>query len=152
MRREVIERLKERYRLAVHLSREIKGELGEERAEGILKRAFASYHAELMEEYGRDVGERSLGNLARNVKEASGPLGIIEMEVLEESPRRFAIKITRCRHLEALGELGAPELCPALCASDWEATRAYNPEIEFTRSRAIALRDPFCDHAWELKG
>ncbi len=152
MSREVIERLKERYRPAVHLSREIKGELGEERAEGILRRAFASYHAELMEEYGRNVGERSLENLARHVKEASGPHGIIEMEVVEESPRRFAVKITRCRHLEAFGELGAPHLCPALCASDWEATRAYNPEIEFTRTSTLALGDPFCDHAWELRG
>ncbi len=152
MSREMVERLKERYRLGVHLCREVGRELGEERAEDLLRHAFASCQAELMDEYGRQVGERSLENLARQVKEASGPGGIIEMEVLEESPRRFAVKITRCRHLEALGELGAPELCPALCASDWEAARAYNPEIEFSRTRAIALGDPFCDHAWELKG
>jgi len=68
----------------------------------------------------------------------------IVFDVIEESEKKFEIKITRCLIYEAFKEFGAEDLAPCICDVATSYFSGYHPNIEYTKDRMIARGDETC--------
>lgn len=77
-----------------------------------------------------------------------------KLEVVERTPRRFEIRITRCLFHEVATAAGAPELTPAICQIDNAFFNSYLPDImTYQRGgpgRRIADGAKECNFVWQL--
>ena len=77
------------------------------------------------------------------------------MEIVERTPRRFEIRITRCMFHELATSLGLSELTPVVCQIDNAMFSSYLPdEMTFDRGgigRRIADGKRECNFVWELR-
>jgi hypothetical protein len=77
--------------------------------------------------------------------------GILEYEVLEDSERKFAVRVTRCAYAEFYTKRGFPDIGYALhCAMDFEEAKAFWPEIDLIRTQTLMQGADFCDHCYHL--
>ena len=75
----------------------------------------------------------------------------LQIEVLEQTPRRYSFNVTRCRYAEMYRELGMQEYGVLLsCGRDGAMIQGFNPRIEFRRTQTIMEGAPFCDFRYEL--
>lgn len=76
------------------------------------------------------------------------------LEIVEQSARRFEIRITRCLFHELACSLGVPEITPIICQVDNAVFNSYLPEqMVFHRGsdkRRIADGASACPFVWEL--
>ena len=144
-----LQRMIERYELAVAFAREAMAELGEERTLRIIARAFDRMQAGAARDLASRLGGNSLDALAGHYRALEAEKD--NLEVLEVTPSRIALKITRCRAWEAFQRLQAPDICRCYCESDHAYIRAFNPEMELIRTKTISAGDEYCDHIWALK-
>ena len=77
-----------------------------------------------------------------------------KMEVVENTARRFEIKITRCMFHEFAVAVGIPEITPIVCQIDNAMFNSYLPdEMTFDRGLLggrIADGKRECNFVWEL--
>ena len=77
------------------------------------------------------------------------------MQIVERTPRRFEIRITRCMFHELATSLGLCELTPVVCQIDNAMFNSYLPdEMTFDRGgigRRIADGKRECNFVWELR-
>lgn len=77
----------------------------------------------------------------------------LQIEVLEETPRRFSFNVTRCRYAELYRSLGIPELGAVLsCNRDFSLIEGFNPSVRLTRTQTIMNGASQCDFRYELPG
>lgn len=74
-------------------------------------------------------------------------------EVLEQTKKKFAFNVFRCRYAEMYAHLGIPDLGKILsCSRDFGLIEGFNPEIKLTRTQTIMEGADFCDFCFELGG
>ena len=90
-------------------------------------------------------GDASLGSFAQTL----GPWtkdDALRLEVIDESPGRFAFDVTRCRYAEMYRALGIPELGEVLsCQRDAALIEGFNPDVALTRTQTIMQGAACCD-------
>ena len=103
----------DRYKMAIAIAREFVEELGEERAHAVIQRALNKMQVEILRDRAEKLGSNSLEALAEyyHVMAAGNP----NIQVLEVTDQRIALKLTRCPAFEAFEYPGAPELCAPYC-------------------------------------
>jgi hypothetical protein len=70
-----------------------------------------------------------------------------ELEVLEDSPDCFAMKVYRCYILDTLTAQGAPELTALFCSTDdWLAELL--PRARWERRQTLGRGGAYCDFYW----
>jgi len=109
----------------------------------------------LAQQNGRDTaamaGGNSLAHLAGGGDEWWRMGGALEVEVLEQSERRYDYNVTRCRYAEMYRALGIPELGAVLsCNRDFSMIEGFNPAVRLTRTQTIMNGAPFCDFRHEV--
>jgi hypothetical protein len=73
-----------------------------------------------------------------------------ELEVLEDGPDCFAMRVYRCYLLDTLTAQGAPELTPLFCATDdWLAELL--PRVRWERTHTLSRGGAYCDFCWRRK-
>ena len=73
-----------------------------------------------------------------------------ELEVLEDSPDCFAMKVYRCYLLDTLTVQGAPELTALFCSTDdWLAELL--PRVRWGRTQTLGRGGTYCDFCWRRK-
>jgi len=76
----------------------------------------------------------------------------LRMDVLEQTEKRFAFNVTRCRYAEMYKELGVLEYGALLsCGRDAALIVGFNPKIKFTRTQTIMSGAPYCDFRYDLQ-
>jgi hypothetical protein len=136
--------------LAIYFAKALMEEVGKERALEILKKGWAESWlsglnkaldgvptAERFSAFGKWLTDRSAGN----------PW----MEVLEATPKRVAIKITRCTTYDACKNKGVPEVCQAYCDSDFVSAPMIHPKAKLIRDKELANGADHCNHVWVLE-
>src|SRR5262249_34899875 len=79
--------------------------------------------------------------------------GALEIELLEQSPRRLAFNVVRCRYAEMYRALGLADLGATLsCTRDFALVEGFNPEIRLTRTQTIMQGATHCDFRFEAPG
>lgn len=77
--------------------------------------------------------------------------GALEIEVVEQSPTRFAFNVNRCKYSEMYRELGKAELGATMsCNRDGTMIEGFNPDITFTRTQTLMGGASHCDFVYEL--
>lgn len=72
--------------------------------------------------------------------------GALEFELLEATPAKAAINVTRCKYAEMYREHGLEEFGFLLsCGRDFALMQGFNPKIRFTRTQTIMEGAAFCD-------
>jgi hypothetical protein len=74
----------------------------------------------------------------------------IQTEVLEQTYRKFAFNVFRCRYAEMYEHLGIPELGKMLsCDRDFALIEGFNPKIRLTRTQTIMEGADICDFCFD---
>jgi hypothetical protein len=142
----VIEQAKIQARVLVPLVKALRAELGEERANAIVRTAFGAMFRELGEKFWQAQEAPNLGtNMASAFKRfAAG--GALDYEVVKQSPDAFEVNVTGCRYAQFYKELGVPELGFLLvCSSDFPLAEGFGPDIKLTRTQTIMQGANHCD-------
>ena len=77
---------------------------------------------------------------------------ILTLEIVEDTPEVFEVRVTECLWAKTFRDLGAAEIGAMLiCHRDYADCRGFNPRITMTRSKTLMQGDEFCNHrfVWE---
>jgi hypothetical protein len=142
----VIERAKIQAQVLVPLVKALRAELGEERANAIVRKALGEVYRRLGEQWCR--ANRS-GHLADNVASAFvsfAKSGALEYSVRTQSQDTYEFDVTGCRYAQFYKELGEPELGFLLvCSSDFPFAEGLGSDIKLTRTQTIMQGASHCD-------
>jgi hypothetical protein len=146
----VIQQAKIQAQILVPLVKALRAELGEERANAIIRRALADIYRRYGEEFWRTKNEQNLGKAMASAFATYARDNALDYQVIEQSPNVFAIDITRCHYAEFYRELGEPELGFILvCTADFATVEGFGPDIELTRTQTIMQGATHCDFRYQ---
>lgn len=163
----VIEQAKIQAQVLVPLVKALQAELGEARANAIVRGTLRDVYRGYGEAFWRakqekaqnserdagrpDVGKSNVGklNVGKSVASAFAAYArddALEYTVIEQSADAFAFDVTRCRYAEFYKELGEPELGFLLvCSADFDTAEGFGGDIALTRTQTIMQGAPHCD-------
>ena len=76
----------------------------------------------------------------------------LEIEVLEQTEKKFSFNVIRCRYAELYQSLGIPELGALLsCNRDFALIDGFNPDASLTRTQTIMGGASCCDFRYTFK-
>jgi hypothetical protein len=104
---------------------------------------------------GRELASTMGGNTLHHFT-AALPLwqkdNAIELQIKEQSEKKLAFNITRCRYAEMYQSLGIPELGKLLsCSRDHALIQGFNPHIALKRTQTIMEGSSYCDFVYQLQ-
>ena len=148
----LIEQVKIQARLLVPLVKALRAELGEERANAIVRKSLGDLYRKYGEAWWRAQGERNFGDkmAAAFVDFAAG--GALDYDVLKKDSNAFELNVTGCRYAEFYKAIGAQELGFMLvCSSDFRLAEGYGAPVQLTRTQTIMQGASHCDFRYALK-
>jgi len=142
----VIEQAKIQARVLVPLVKALQAELGEERANAIVRQALGDMYRTLGEQWWQAQKASSLGDNMAAAFDRFAAGDALDYEVIEQSPDAFQANVTGCRYAQFYKELGAPELGFLLvCSSDFPMAEGFGRDITLTRTKTIMQGADHCD-------
>lgn len=148
----LIEQIKIQAQALVPLVKALQAELGEQRANAIVRRALGEQYRQLGERWwraqqGADVGAR----LASSFEHFAGG-GALDYEVVQQTADAFDVNVTGCRYARFYHQLGVPELGFLLiCEADFPMADGFGADVELTRTQTIMQGASHCDFRYALK-
>ena len=147
---ERLKQRKEQLELAIYFAKEFISELGTERALETIEKAWTKYQ---IDNWNKRLGgirpEAKLEALGEWFKQeaANRP----ELKVLEATPKRVCIEMSRCVTYDVCKNWGVPEICQKYCDSDYPVARAIHPKVRLVRDKEIAYNAEYCNHCWIME-
>src|SRR5262245_26306521 len=146
----VIQQAKIQARVLVPLVKALQAELGEQRANALVRRTLGDLYRRYGEEFWRTKNENNLGKALTSAFTTYARDDALEYSVIEQSQDAFEIDVTRCRYAEFYQELGEPELGFLLvCTADFTVAEGFGPDIELTRTQTIMQGASHCDFRYK---
>ena len=148
----VIEQARIQAQVLVPLVKALQAELGEARANAILRGALRDLYRGYGEAFWRarkEKEEKGAPDVGKAVASAFATYArddALDYTVIEQSEDAFAFDVTRCRYAEFYQELGEPELGFLLvCSADFDTAEGFGGDVELTRTQTIMQGAPHCD-------
>ena len=142
----VIQQAKIQAQVLVPLAKALQAELGEERANALVRRALGDTYRRFGEEFWRAKNEQNLGKAVASAFATYARDDALDYKVIEQSQDAYEIDVTRCRYAEFYQELGEPELGFLLvCSADFTTAEGFGPDIKLTRTQTIMQGASHCD-------
>ena len=136
----------------LQILRELRKVFGEEVIE-IASKARLAVHREWMKALCKGAPRRAsevFEHSAFSVTAADSDL--LVYDVLEDSRKRFAVRIRKCKYADFYKGEGSPEIGYAMhCALDFGEAEAYWPGVSLTRTKTLMQGDDCCNHCYEFK-
>ena len=146
----VIQQAKIQAQVLVPLVKALQAELGEVRANGLVRRALGDIYRRHGEEFWRTKNEKNLGNIMASAFATYAREDALDYRVIEQSQDVFEIDVTGCRYAEFYKELGEPELGFLLvCSADFPTAEGFGPDIKLTRTQTIMQGASHCDFRYK---
>jgi L-2-amino-thiazoline-4-carboxylic acid hydrolase len=146
----VIEQARIQAQVLVPLVKALQAELGETRANAIVRSALRDLYRGYGEAFWRakkeknsepDVGKAVASAFATYARDDA-----LDYTVIEQSEDAFAFDVTRCRYAEFYQALGEPELGFLLvCSADFDMAEGFGGDIALTRTQTIMQGAGHCD-------
>ena len=147
----VIEQAKIQAGVLVPLVKALQAELGEERANAIVRKALGDVYRKLGEKWWRAWGTNNLGDSMASAFDMYAAGGALDCAVVKQSPDAFEINVTGCRYAQFFKELGAPELGFLLaCSADFPMVEGYGADVRLTRTQTIMQGASHCDFRYAI--
>jgi hypothetical protein len=148
----VIEQARIQAQVLVPLVKALQAELGEARANAIVRSSLRDLYRGYGEVFWRaqqekaQIGEPDVGKAVASAFATYARGDALAYTVIEQSEDAFAFDVTRCRYAEFYKELGEPELGFLLiCSADFDTAEGFGGDIELTRTQTIMQGAPHCD-------
>lgn len=142
----IIDQAKIQAQVLVPLVKALQAELGEERANSIVRKALGDVYRQYGEAFWRAKDEQDLGKVVASAFRTYGRDEALAYEVLRQSPDAFDMDVTSCRYAAFYKELGEPELGFLLvCTSDFATAEGFGPDVELTRTQTLMQDASHCD-------
>lgn len=148
----VLEQAKIQARVLVPLIKALQTELGEERANSIVRQALGGMYRSLGEKWWSARNSNDLGQNMASAFETYAAEHALAYKVREQSQDTFDMNVTECRYAQFFKELGAPELGFLLvCSSDFHMAEGFGPDIELKRTQTIMQGAGHCDFRYRRR-
>jgi L-2-amino-thiazoline-4-carboxylic acid hydrolase len=142
----VIQQAKIQAQVLVPLVKALQAELGEARANALVRKALGDTYRRHGEEFWRTKTEKNLGKAMASAFATYARDEALDYRVIEQSQDSFAMDVTGCRYAEFYKELGEPELGFLLvCSADFDTAEGFDPDIKLTRTQTIMQGAGHCD-------
>jgi hypothetical protein len=142
----IIEQAKIQARVLVPLVKALQAELGEERANALVREALGDVYRRLGEEWWRAKESRHVGERVASAFASFAEGNALDYSVRSQSQDTYEFDVTGCRYAQFYKELGEPELGFLLvCSSDFPFAEGFGPDIKLTRSQTIMQGASHCD-------
>jgi L-2-amino-thiazoline-4-carboxylic acid hydrolase len=149
----LLERVKIQAQVLVPLIRNLQAELGEERANAMVRRALSDLYRRFGDEWWQSRPTSDLGENMDAAFRTFGGGAALDYEVLRKTPDAFDVNVTRCRYAEFYKALGVPELGFLLtCSADFDMAEGYGADVRLTRTKTIMQGATHCDFRYVLQG
>ena len=148
----LIEQVKIHAQVLVPLVKTLQAELGEERANAIVRKALGDVYRKYGERWWRTQGARNLGEKMASAFDMFSAGDALDYEVVKQTPDAFEVNVTGCRYAEFYKAIGAPELGFLLtCSADFTMAEGYGTDVRLTRTQTIMQGASHCDFRYWLK-
>jgi L-2-amino-thiazoline-4-carboxylic acid hydrolase-like protein len=142
----VIEQARIQAQVLVPLVKAMQAELGEEKANRLVRNALGDLYRRFGEEFWKARSEPNLGKSVASAFKTYAQDGALDYRVGEQSQDAFALDVTRCRYAEFYKELGEPELGFLLvCTADFAVADGFGSDVRLTRTQTIMQGASHCD-------
>ena len=142
----VIERVKIQAQVLVPLVKALQAELGEERANALVRKTLGNIFRRVGEQWWQS---KQSTHLAENMASAFASWArgdALDYSVRAQSQDIYEVDVTECRYAQFYNELGEPELGFLLaCSQDFSFTEGLSPDIRLTRTQTIMQGASHCD-------
>ena len=147
----VIQQAKIQAEVLVPLLKAMQAELGEERANALVRGALGEIYRRYGEEFWR-TKNKDLGNSMASAFATYAREDALDYTVIEQSENVFEIDVTGCKYAEFYKELGEPELGFLLvCGADFSTAEGFGGDVELTRTQTIMQGASHCDFRYRRK-
>ncbi len=150
----LIEQVKIQAQVLVPLVKTLQAELGEERANALVRKALGDLYRKYGEKWWRTQGGRSLGDKVASAFEMFAAGDALEYTVVKNTPSAFELNVTECRYAKFYKKIGAPELGFLLtCSGDTDFFHAegFGANVRLTVTQTIMQGASHCDFRYALK-
>jgi L-2-amino-thiazoline-4-carboxylic acid hydrolase len=148
----VIEQAKIQAQVLIPLVKALQAELGEERANAIVRKALGDLYRQYGEKWSRSRGSSNLGDAMASAFDTFAAGGALDYEVVKQTPDAFELNVTGCRYAQFYKELRVPELGFLLtCAADFPMAEGFGADVQLTRTQTIMQGASHCDFRYALK-
>src|SRR5712691_1865195 len=106
----LIEQVKIQAQVLVPLVKALQAELGEERANALVRKALGDLYRKYGEKWWQARAARNLGEKVASAFEMFAAGDALKYKVVRETPEALDLNVTECRYAEFYKEIGAPEL------------------------------------------
>jgi len=142
----VIEQAKIQAQVLVPLVKALQAELGEARANALVRKALGDLYRGFGEEFWKTKNETDLGNAVSSAFKTYARDDALAYDVVEQTADTFAFDVTRCAYAEFYKALGEPELGFLLvCTADFATAEGFGPDVRLTRTQTIMQGASHCD-------
>jgi L-2-amino-thiazoline-4-carboxylic acid hydrolase len=146
----ILQQAKIQAQVLVPLVKALQTELGEERANALVRKALRDLYHRYGEEFWRATNEENLGKAMTSAFASFARDEALDTEVKQQSRDAFDLDVTRCRYAEFYNTLGEPELGFLLvCSADYFMAEGFGPEIRLTRTQTIMQGASHCDFRYK---
>jgi hypothetical protein len=146
----IIEQAKIQAQVLVPLVKALQAELGEARANNIVRKALGDIYRRHGEAFWQAKDEKNLGNIMASAFATYARGDALDYRVIEQSEDAFEIDVRGCRYAEFYKELGEPELGFLLvCSADFDTADGFSPDIQLTRTQTIMQGASHCDFRYK---
>ena len=149
----LIEQIKIQAHALVPLVKALRAELGEERANAIVRNALGGLYRSYGEKWWKSQGNRSFEEkMASTFARLYGGGDALKYEVVKQTPDTFEVNVTECRYAQFYNKIGAPELGFLLtCSADFSHAEGFGAGVHLTRTQTIMQGASHCDFRYALK-
>jgi hypothetical protein len=146
----VIQQAKIQAQVLVPLIKALQAELGEARANALVRSALGDTYRRFGEEFWRTKNEPNLGKTIASAFATYARDDALDYKVIEQSQDAFEFDVTGCRYAEFYQELGEPELGFLLaCSADFSVAEGFGPDVKLTRTQTIMQGAGHCDFRYK---
>ncbi len=139
-----------RLRLALDFAEAMTEELGEEKAQEIIRKGWAKFGADNIRSRleGVPAEDRlaALGEWFQKQAEVRP-----ELKVIEATPKKLSVEFSGCPVYEVCKKAGKMEVCQAYCDSDFMVTDVIHPKVKLVRDKELAYGAAICNHCWIME-
>jgi hypothetical protein len=147
----LLEQIKIQAQVLVPLVKALQAELGEERANALVRKALGAQYRKFGERWWRAQGAPGFEDKMAATFEWFAAGNALDHEVVERGPETFDVNVTGCRYARFFQELGVPELGFLLvCESDFAMTAGFT-DVELTRTQTVMEGASHCDFRYSLR-
>jgi L-2-amino-thiazoline-4-carboxylic acid hydrolase len=142
----VIERVKIQAQVLVPLVKALQAELGEERANALVRKTLGDIFRRLGQQWWQSKQSDHVGDNMASAVSSWARGDALDYKVRAQSQDIYEVDVTGCRYAQFYKELGEPELGFLLaCGQDFSFTEGLGSGIKLTRTQTIMQGASHCD-------